>query len=84
MRGITYILRGRPMTADDVRLAVGQVGAKAKPKAEARAEFHKGWVVEGYPPGLIAEEQHEREFERKRWSRMSAKARAESGAKVLE
>lgn len=81
MRGITYIVRGRTMNADDVRLAVGQVGVKPKVKTEARAEFHKGWIVEGYPPGLIAEKQREREAARKRWARMSAKDRAASGAK---
>lgn len=56
-----------------------QVGAapKAKPKKDRAAEYHKGYAVEGHPPGALEAARAMREQEIQAWSRLSEAEKAE-------
>ena len=63
--GMTFNVGGRIVSENEL-LAQKQY---SKPKAESAAPklFHKGWVVEGYAPGRIAEAEADAKRQRQPW-----------------
>lgn len=70
---LTYTVGGREVSADTL-----MAGAKRKSgaKRDAPDEYHRGWLVEGYPPGMIEEAQRLTEGNCARWAAMSDEQRA--------
>lgn len=52
--------------------------AKPKPKADAPAEFHKGWRVQGHPPGAMEEARAESERLTRMWNEQTEQEKAEA------
>lgn len=60
---------------DPVSITPGGV-SKPKPRREQPAEWHKGWSVEGYPPGAIEAGRVSTEREYAAWQALSGEEQA--------
>lgn len=69
---ITYMVGGREVSADTL---ISSNPRKTAPKREGPDEYHKGWSVEGYPPGMIAEAERIARDRLARWSAMTDEQR---------
>ena len=72
--GLTFSVGGRTVDADTF-IAGAMKGAPRVAK-EQKAEFHKGWSVEGYPPGFVAAAQAQAEAEFAKWWALDDEQRA--------
>ena len=53
MSKITYSIGGELVTADELALRAKRAPKPIRSTKGAASSFHKGWVVEGHPPGAI-------------------------------
>ena len=75
MTAMTFTVGGRVVTADTLIAAAPR---KTSPKREGPAEYHKGWTVEGYPPGMIDEAERLANQNVARWAAMTDEQRAKA------
>ena len=68
-----FLFRGGVYDADSLKRAMPKA---VRPKSEGDAEWHKGWLVEGYPPGFVDQAKREADEACAAWSAMSPDARA--------
>lgn len=66
---LEFIVGGRVVTAAQLD-AIGKAQKKRKATKDAPDEFHKGFRVEGYAPGHIAEAKAKADAECAEWERM--------------
>lgn len=57
---------------------IAKATRRIKPKAEGPAEFHKGWRVQGHPPGAMEAAQAEAERLLSLWNAQSEQDKAEA------
>ena len=53
MSKITYSIGGEQVSADELALRAKRAPKPTRATKTAPGSFHKGWVVEGHPPGAI-------------------------------
>lgn len=71
---VTYIVNGQETGAE--YLLARAPKPKARPKKDAPAAFHKGYRVEGHPPGAIEEARAENARQWSQWNNHGAAYRA--------
>jgi hypothetical protein len=79
MSEIKFIHQGRECTKAELE----SILKSKKPKAQAdpNQRYHRGYRIVGHKPGAVELARQANEAEMTRWQMMSAKSRAESGAK---
>lgn len=77
MSEYTFTVGGRVVTAGQLQIENKHSPAASRrpAKAEATEEYHRGWSVEGYPPGQIASAKGVADSAARRWLAMSAEQR---------
>ncbi len=59
-------------------LAVAEMTRRPKPKNEGPAEYHKGWRVQGHPPGAMEAAQTEAEKLCREWGELTEHEKAQA------
>lgn len=72
---LEFTVRGEVVTAQ--KLIVEAPKPKARAKPDGQASYHKGFRVEGPPPGSLEAAKESRERELTRWARMDAAEKTE-------
>lgn len=73
MKGLEFIVRGR--VVDELAATRMLASNKPKPRKESAAEFHRGWRVEGHPPGHEEACESEARAAWQAWQQLSDKER---------
>ena len=68
---------GQPLSIERLK-AEAHMQRRPKPKAEGAAEFHKGWRVQGHPPGAMEAAQAEADRLLSLWNEQSEQDKAEA------